>query len=989
MTFESEVNTRSRLPRPARSGPFRFAVYILLTLTAATFVGAQTLDRGEIRGTVRDESGDVLVDAAVTLRDVNTGFQRSLRTNSSGQYTGVLLPVGEYVLSAQKTGFATTESAVVPLRVGQSLVVNLVLKVAAIQTSVEVVAAASDTVVGIGHVVESSAISNLPLNGRDYRDFAQLAPTVTPTMGARGTFKVGGQAGDYLALLVDGGDFTNNFFGEFFGSIEQNNFTIPLEAVQEFKVTAGGFGAEFGRSNGGLVNVVTKSGSNSVHGSLAYFLRDGSLTARDAFGNSAHNFRRHQFGGSFGGPIKRDKAFYFFAADLQRQSVPITVRFSRPVTGVAIPELGISDLHSLEGQYPRKNDLTTGLGKIDLQLSEAHQLGFRLNYSRAKGTNIGGDSLILSRATSNLESFENGGPSLIGSLRSSFGPNLYTELKFQFSREDRPRREQAPGPQVQISDTGTFGRFQGLPSTQDMFRYQVSANVSRIAGTHTLRFGGDYNAFNMRNNFFALAEGGAYTFPTLEAFRARTPSLYGQYFGLGGRSSTEAATLDSYWQTELAFYLQDQWRPTSRLSVGYGLRYDAQFNPKPSSRVAGVRVPVGPPRDNQVTFANIPQGIPHDLNNFGPRFDLAYDFKGDGATLLRVGGGLYYGRTPIIYFPMRGRGTIDTNIFAPPSAFGGLVFPNVLPSAIAPGSPLEQIVPRPSIIYVDPDFQNPRVLNTSLTLTRRLGSAWSAQVGYLFSDSRNLRIGGHRSSVWDRNLNPPTQLDQFGRGINLLAGGRPDTTISQANALTSFGRGRYNALTVEVRRQPFHNWQAYASYTLARSKGNESPERDTEAAFGPSDPFNLERDYGTNELDLRHSFKAYLQAALPYRFFFGSTWTAASGLAFAVYNPTDTNGDRATSSGLNPDRPVVNGQLLERFPFHQPGRFVWDLRFGRGFQLGEERRLQPMVEVFNVLNTKNTFADPVTNAIYGTPNFRAKNRTLGPRILQLGIRYDF
>jgi len=967
---------------------FRFKLIAVLFLCAFVCVRAQTLDRGEIRGTISDESGAVLVDTAVTIREVNTGFERELRTNGSGQYVAVLLPVGEYILKAERAGFALRESAVVPLRIGQALVINLVLKVAQIQSSVEV-AAATDAVPGPGQAFESRAITHLPINGRDYRDFAQLGPTVVPTIGARGTFKVAGQPGDYLALLVDGGDFTNNFFGEFFGSIEQNNFTIPLEAVQEFKVSAGGFGAEFGRSNGSLINVATKSGTNSFHGSLVYLLRDGHLTSRDAFGNEPNNLRRHQFGGSIGGPIKRNKAFFFFASDLQRQTQPITVRFSRPVQGIAIPELGIPDLGALQGQYPRRNDLTTALGKLDFVLSSQHQLGIRINYSRAEGSNIGGDGTILSRATSNLETFQNGGPSIVGNLRSAFGPKVFSELKLQFSREIRPRLEQGHGPQVQISDTGTFGRFQGLPSTQDMTRYQISENVTRLMGKHTLNFGADYNAFNMRNNFFALAEGGAYTFPTLEAFLTRTPSLYGQFFGLGGRTARDAATLPSYWQTEFAWYLQDQWRPTSRLSLGFGLRYDAQFNPTPDSRVAGVKVPIGKPRSSQVTFSDVPQKTPNDTNNFGPRANVAYDIMGDGSTTLRGGIGLYYGRTPIIYFPMRGRGTIDTTVFAPPALFGGLVFPNVLPSAIPPGSALEQVVPRPSILYVDPEFQNPRVLSVSMLGARRLGSRWTAQVGYLFSDSRNLRIGGHRSSVWDRNISVPTQFDQFGRGINLLASSRPDTTISQANALTSFGRGRYNALTLEVRREFQAHWQFYANYTLAKSTGNGSPERDTEASFGPTDPFNLDMDYGINELDLRHSFKSYLQAELPHEFYIGSTWTATTGLAFAVYNPVDVNGDRATSSGLNSDRPTVGGQLLERFPFHQPGKFLWDLRVGKGFKLGEASTIQPMMEVFNVLNTGNTFADPITNAVFGTPNFRVRNRTLGPRIIQFGLRLDF
>jgi hypothetical protein len=275
------------------------------------------------------------------------------------------------------------------------------------------------------------------------------------------------------------------------------------------------------------------------------------------------------------------------------------------------------------------------------------------------------------------------------------------------------------------------------------------------------------------------------------------------------------------------------------------------------------------------------------------------------------------------------------------------------------------------------------------SVTKRLTGDISLEAGYIFSDSRNLRIGGYRSTLWDRNLAPPAQFDQFGRGINVLAAGRPDTTITQANELTSFGRGRYGAVVLTVRRSLRDNWQFYASYTLAKSMGNGSTERDTEALLGPSDPFRPLADYGINELDQRHQFKSYLVVILPRDVTLASTWSAGSGLAFPVYSPTDLNGDGMTNGGLQPDRPVVSGQLLPRFPYHQPGFFTWDLRVAKGLRFGTPGRAQLILDVFNVLNNANTYADPRTQAILGSPNFRVNNQTLGPRLAQLGIRFDF
>jgi len=970
------------------------AVLVVAILHALSPAAAQTLDRAEIRGEVRDETGAALSGVTVTLRETKTGFDRTTMSGADGRYSAPLLPLGNYVVRAERAGFAATTSAPLSLTVGQVAVVDLTLRLGGVAETVTV-SPPGDAAPALGTVFDSDALVSLPINGRDYRDFALLSATAQSITGTRGTFRVAGQPGDYLALNVDGADFTNNFFGEFFGSLETRNFTIPLEAVQAFEVSAGGLGAQSGRSNGGMVNVVTKSGSNQRHGSLAYFLRHHTLTADDAFGNAPVGLVRHTGGGSAGGPIVRDRTFFFVATDLQRQTTPVTVRFSRPVSGLAVPELGIADLGALEGQYPRHEHVTTVLGKLDHLVTARQRLSVRGNFTRNRGDNIAGGSALLSRATSNLESFRNQGVSVVASLSSSVGTRLFLESKGQVSGETRPRTAQSDSPQVQISDTGTFGGALFLPGTQDMYRYQLTENAVYQRGMHDVTFGADYNGFNMRNNSFALALGGAYTFPTLEAFIQRQPSLYAQNFGLNGVTSHEAALLKSFWQHEAAGYVQDRFRPAAGLTVGVGLRYDLQLNPQPQAGIAGVRVPVGRPVRTgdtvQVTYAPVPQGIPHDRNNWGPRGDFAYQLPGDGLTIVKGAAGLYYGRTPMIYFPMRGGGVSNTTLFSPPSRFG-VTFPNVLPTAIAPGSALATLLGPPAITYVDPEFNNPRVLQVNTSVSRTFAGA-SVEAGYLFSDSRNLRVGGFRSTLWDRNLAPPTQFDAFGRGVNLLGVARPDTTIAQANAVTSFGRGRYQALVLSLNRPMRAHWQAYASYTLSKSQGSGSTERDTEALFGPSDPFNPDADYGLTELDERHQFRSYLVVALPGQFTVASTWAAGSGLAFPVYGAVDVNGDRVVNDGLNPDRPVVDGALLPRFPHHQPAWFTWDFRVSRGVPvgavLGTGARAQVTLEVFNLMNRGNLYADPRTQAVLGSPNFRVNNRTLGPRLAQLGMRIDF
>jgi hypothetical protein len=968
---------------------FFTAVTLSVVLAALSPVVAQTLDRGDVAGMIRDQTGAALGGVTVTLRETRTGVEREMVTRDDGRYSAPLLSPGVYVVQAARPGFSLATSAPLTLEVGRALVVNLVMTVAGLTETLEI-AAPSDTAPALGKAFDADAILNLPLNGHDYRGFALLSPTARAITGTRGTLRVAGQPGDYLALNVDGADFTNNFFGEFFGSIERQNFTLPLEAIQEFDVTAAGLGVQSGRTNGGLINVVTKSGSNTRHGSASYSLRHHALAADDAFGNTPADLVRHLAAGSLGGPLVPNRTFYFGAVDIQRQVTPLTVTFARPVSGVAIPELGIPDLSALEGQYPRHENVTALLAKLDHAITRQQRLSIRGSFSRSSGDNIAGGGLILSQATSNLETFLNQGTSIVASLSGSLSAGLQLETKVQTSRETRPRDAQSGGPQVQISDTGTFGGALFLPGTQDMYRYQVSENAVHIRGRQEIRFGADYNAFNMRNNAFALGLNGGYVFPTLEAFIARQPLLYVQNFGLNGYTAEEAALLDTFWQHEAAAYVQDRIRPTAQLTLALGLRYDLQINPQPQAGIAGVQVPVGLPKvsGNQIelTYAPVPQGIPPDRNNWGPRGEVAYQWP-DEQTIVKGSAGLYYGRTPMIYFPLRGAGISNTTLFVP-AARAGAIFPAVLPSAIAPGSSLAALVGPPAISYVDPDFENPRVLQLTASVTRRV-AGMSLEAGYIRSESRNLRVGGFRATVWDRNLAVPTRFDQFGRGVDILAAGRPDATITQANALTSFGHGGYQALTISLSKPLTNRWQFYANYTLAKSMGNGATERDTEAVFGPSDPFNLEADYGVNELDERHQIRAYLVATLPRDVTLSSTWSAGSGLAFPVYSSVDLNGDGVVNDGLHPDRPVVDGQLLPRFPYHQPAWATWDVRAAKGRTLESKVRMQFFLEVFNLLNAENTYADPRTQGILGSPNFRVNNRTLGPRLAQLGIRIDF
>src|ERR1700761_270296 len=311
------------------------AAAILLSLAclllAPTSAVAQNLQEGAVRGTVFDTTHAVVPTATITLSNPSTGFRREITVSAEGAYSFDAVPPGEYTLVAVADGFAETTVKGITVSVGASLNYDVTMPLKTAQTSVTVTADAGAIVdtstAGITQLLNSTSIENLPFPGRDYRDLAQLTPTVQVVPGLRGGLRMGGQQSDYSGLVIDGADATNNYFGENFGSLETKNLTVPLEAVQEFQVVTNGFAPEFGRATGGLLNVVTKSGTNEIHGEAHEYYRGGSLTANDALGEPSNIDNQNQFGASIGFPIKKDRQFLFLSTDIQRENGPLTTIF--------------------------------------------------------------------------------------------------------------------------------------------------------------------------------------------------------------------------------------------------------------------------------------------------------------------------------------------------------------------------------------------------------------------------------------------------------------------------------------------------------------------------------------------------------------------------------------------------------------------------------------------------------------------------------------
>src|SRR2546425_739700 len=424
---------------------------VVLALVFPVMLAAQSqATTGVIRGTVTDPSGTAVAGASVVLREAQTGFQRQVATNERGIFVAPLMPLGTYDVTARAVGFS--EARRTGVRVGVGETVTLTLPLAAVQLQAVVVDATKwvveATKVKISTRLPDVAVSRLPNNGRSYLNLTLLTPNVAIVQGPDGDeLAIAGQRGIHNNISVDGADFNNAFFGEQRGG-QRPPFTFNLDAVQEIVVTASGANAEFGRSSGGFVNVITKSGTNQVKGSLHYFGKYDWLSADLAHGAQtlAPDFRQHQFGFTLGGPLKRDKAFFFIAYDQQvYDDIKQKARPSSPALDSLTRWMDTAYAGALRGDFgpiSRTNDARAGLVKIDWRLSDRHNLSVKYNHTWSQQENGTFDVDAWARSANGLEKdYSN---AVNGSIVSYLSSRTSNELRFQYSREDRPRPYEGP-----------------------------------------------------------------------------------------------------------------------------------------------------------------------------------------------------------------------------------------------------------------------------------------------------------------------------------------------------------------------------------------------------------------------------------------------------------------------------------------------------------------------------------------------------------------
>lgn len=647
---------------------------------------------GQIAGVVVDQTGAAIANATVTAENVRTGFKQTTTSKSNGEYVLVQLPVGDYNVTAEASNFTATTVENVTVIVGRTFNLNLTLGVGAMTGEVIEVTASGVSIQTTRSeadaIQNSTAIQNLPINGRRFQDFVTLSPNaqVEPR---RQQISLSGQRGIYGANVnVDGMDYNQPFFGGIRGGERSNSaFTIPQESIREFQVVSAGYSAEFGRSTGGTVNAVTKSGTNEFHGTAFYLIRpQEAARSNDFFRAQEAQFRlqgitgninaaptQQQFGGSVGGPIVKNKFFFFFAYEQQRLRQTRSTAFPNlalvnPAT-LTPSQRAVFDFYSNEqGNFEQTNDAWAPLLRLDWQLSSKNLLTVRYNfsYNRALNANSNGPQIF---PTTNSSLANNGAErnrNNIGvvSLNTTLTSNLFNEFRFQFAREDRPRSSNSTRPTFN-SFIGNVGAVAFLPTTQYDTRTQFVNNLTFLAGNHTMKFGFEYSRV-FANQLFGFNQFGAYALIGANTTLAVINGVQVPVVAPGAPPTAQRGRFDvsatytiqignrftEYTVHQLAFFGQDSWRIRPNFTLNYGLRWEGQYNPTPEANnttlvniVNSVQYPIDAPgvrRD--------PTQIPDVTNQFAPRVGIAWDPLNNGKSVFRANGGIYYATTPLLLF---------------------------------------------------------------------------------------------------------------------------------------------------------------------------------------------------------------------------------------------------------------------------------------------------------------------------------------------------
>jgi hypothetical protein len=930
-------------------------------LIAAVILGKilcaqETINSASVSGRVTDASGAVVENARVRARQTETNITSATITDREGRFRFPYLRLGAYEITVAHPGFAPGTRSVT-LTVGSAFEMPFLLSVAAEQTQLNVsgdaavLEAARSQIAG---TVTQTEVRNLPLNGRNFLDLALLVPGVSPTNTASNQLfaetsavpgqgiSVGSQRNFSNSFIVDGlsaNDDAAGLSGIFYG----------LDTVHEFQVVTSGGQAEFGRALGGYMNVVTKSGSNSLHGDLYGYFRNQRLNAANALLGERLPLTQTQYGASAGGPAVHDRTFYFanFEHRVLNQSGLIIINpASVSAINARLAAVGYQGPAIATGLYPNPVHNSNFLAKLDHQISQRDLFTVRYSlYDVHSRNSRGAGALNAATASAGLDNTDH---TIAASNVLTLSPRVVNETRGQFTRSNLAAEPtDRVGPAVSIAGVATFGRLSGSPTGRVNNLFEVVDNLSYQSGAHALRVGVEF-LYNDDTITYPRSNRGNYSFQSLANF------LTGVYNN-SGFTQTFGNSVVTQTNPNAGFYAQDEWKIGPRFTLNLGVRYDLQFL----------------------------NTIGTDTNNISPRLGFAWSPDESRRTVVRGSFGLFYDRVPLRALAnallSSGNSTTLTassqvSISLSPAQAGAPVFPNIIGTL-------------PSSLLVNFSTMNPRMQNAyseqgSFEIERQLGRDTTVSVGY--QHLRGLHL------IMAVNQNVPTCV---AAGTN--NGCRPNPNFANNSQYSSLADSHYDGLHVSFVQRP-SRWGSYRiSYAYSKALDNEG-----EFFFSaPIDNFNIWQDYGRSDDDQHHRvvFNGTIQAPpgpastlwrrVARGFQLSGMLQYYSALPFNITAGSNTVQGTAA-------RPAVNGAFIPRNAGSGFDFFNLSGRLSRTFQLTEHLRLQALAEGFNALNHVNGVT---LNGTFGAgafpanplPSFRQVTSVADPRTLQFALRLSF
>jgi hypothetical protein len=1027
---------------------WRAIICLLASLLFGVVALAQIGNQASLEGTVTDPSGALTPAVLIKLTNTLTGTTYTSTSNESGYFRFPVIGVGTYELRAYRDGFAPYTQKGIDITVGANANLSVHLAVAGKQEAVMVTGelpVVETTRARVSETVSETAVSDLPVNGRNFMDFVLLTPSVVKDVRG-GDISFGGLRGTLNSLTIDGTDNNNTFFGQTLGRTGSGRapYQFSEDAVEEFQVNTNGYSAELGRAGGAVTNVVTKSGTNTFHGTAFEFFRDRGLNADDPIFKLNHGFNPktikpgyhyNQFGGNFGGPIKQNKLFFFFDYDGQRNTFGEALALVlpsgvNPATFDTYQTAAYNYLQARATSYPATFNQNVYLAKVDYNFSSRNQFSFRYNAQRFQGNNLENSGSVTSGST--ISTLEHTGASNVNTdtaalqWTTTISNNLINVARFSYQRDNEPGFSNSDLPEAFVQQSGQtlldVGRNDFSPRETTIHRQEYADTLSWVRGRHTLKFGADFVRDHILN-FFPGNFSGSYTFTSLEDFGL---SLSGLPVTSGSRSflleafpgtgTTGPLTTPNMLQS--GAFVQDDWRLSNRLTLNLGLRYDIQTYHQPSVT-------------NPTALADgFNTGrINTDDKDIGPRIGFAYSPFRNDTTVFRGGWGMFYGNTPSILIGTATSNnafnvtTLTFNAASMPSYPNNMCgAPTNSPNCPAPtgGS-----ASAPTIYFFKSDYRQPIVQQYNLQFEHQIANNLSFSLGYL-----GVR-GTHLTRTRDINLSPPVPASITLSGspttvFNYLAypSARPYAGFLRMFQFEDTAHSTYHGLIATLNKRYSNGLGVGGSYTWSHAI-DDAPDAtavvpgtdDSKLVYSPLFP---RMDLASSLNDVRHRFvlngvwdstpsASHLSSAgrnlLGYWELSGIL-TAQTGQPYSAFLNSDLNNDGNRSNERIPGS--------ARNTYRLPSIVSLDPRITRTVRFTERFNLKLIAEAFNILNRQNTsfvrttLYSVSTNSATSTPcpglasgsrclvpqttgssAFGLPTSDLGPRILQLAAKFVF